>query len=217
VKYLLVAMKVYVTDGNELIMESSIKWAGNSNVTFTDNGTPMGPIIQVTLMCVRVCDISKWMSWYFFMLKVLLIFKLWIFKFPFWFVLLWSCWSLSFLILPTSMSLSWKRLVIVECITPLLPTYYDIWSYYVPLIITLVMLNLLHLLLYFILNVEKTLKLCAHDWYPLVIILCPVQSIFTLLCPFNMQPHVDFDIIYGGGWYFGLSWSTLYFCGKRPI
>jgi len=44
-------MKVYVTDGNELIMESSIKWAGNSNVTFMDDA-PTGRIAQVTLMCV---------------------------------------------------------------------------------------------------------------------------------------------------------------------
>lgn len=48
-------MKVYVTDEKELIMEPSIKWAGNPNVTVAVKAFGLKATVQVTLFCVCVC------------------------------------------------------------------------------------------------------------------------------------------------------------------
>jgi hypothetical protein len=41
-------MKVYVTDEKELIMEPSIKWAGNPNVTIDVKAFGLKATVQVT-------------------------------------------------------------------------------------------------------------------------------------------------------------------------
>lgn len=44
-------MKVYITDEKELIMEPSIKWAGNPNVIVAVKAFGLKPTIQV-IFCV---------------------------------------------------------------------------------------------------------------------------------------------------------------------
>ena len=45
-------MKVYVTDEKELIMEPSIKWAGNPDVTIGVKAFGLKATIQVTFFCL---------------------------------------------------------------------------------------------------------------------------------------------------------------------
>jgi len=47
-------MKVYVTDEKELIMEPSVKWAGNPNVTISVKAYGLKATVQV-ICCVFVC------------------------------------------------------------------------------------------------------------------------------------------------------------------
>jgi len=47
-------MKVYVTDEKELIMEPSVKWAGNPNVTVSVKAFGLKATVQV-ICCVFVC------------------------------------------------------------------------------------------------------------------------------------------------------------------
>lgn len=48
---ILTGMKVYVTDEKELIMEPSVKWAGNPNVTIAVKAFGLKATVQVTLLC----------------------------------------------------------------------------------------------------------------------------------------------------------------------
>lgn len=48
---ILTGMKVYVTDEKELIMEPSVKWAGNPNVTVAVKAFGLKATVQVTLLC----------------------------------------------------------------------------------------------------------------------------------------------------------------------
>ena len=62
----LTGMKVYVTGEKELIMEPSIKWAGNPNVTIAVKAFGLTATIQVTFVswcvCVykRIDDVALW-------------------------------------------------------------------------------------------------------------------------------------------------------------
>lgn len=47
-------MKIYVTDEKELIMEPSIKWAGNPNITIAVKAFGLKATVQVTLLCACV-------------------------------------------------------------------------------------------------------------------------------------------------------------------
>lgn len=46
--FLLIGMKVYMTEEKELIMEPSVKWAGNPNVTVAVKSFGLKATIQVT-------------------------------------------------------------------------------------------------------------------------------------------------------------------------
>jgi len=48
-------MKVFVTDEKELIMEPSVKWAGNPNVTVSVKAFGLKATVQVTLLCFGAC------------------------------------------------------------------------------------------------------------------------------------------------------------------
>ena len=51
VKCTFIGMKVYVTDEKELIMEPSVKWAANPNVTVSVKAFGLKATVQVTLLC----------------------------------------------------------------------------------------------------------------------------------------------------------------------
>jgi hypothetical protein len=52
---LLIGMKVYMTEEKELIMEPSIKWAGNPNVLIAVKAFGLKATIQVVFyLCVRI-------------------------------------------------------------------------------------------------------------------------------------------------------------------
>ena len=55
----LIGMKVYITDEKELIMEPSLKWAGNPNVTLTVKAFGLKPTVQV--VCFPYCY-RKWFT-----------------------------------------------------------------------------------------------------------------------------------------------------------
>lgn len=52
--FFLTGMKVYVTDEKELIMEPSVKWAGNPNITVAVKAFGLKATIQVMLLWVCV-------------------------------------------------------------------------------------------------------------------------------------------------------------------
>lgn len=54
VKFTFIGMKVFVTDEKELIMEPSVKWAGNPNVTVSVKAFGLKATVQVTLLCFCV-------------------------------------------------------------------------------------------------------------------------------------------------------------------
>lgn len=110
-------MKVYVTEEQELIMEPSLKWAANPNVTVVVKAYGLKATVQVFFFVMGWS--SNWCSHYVIWYRIELIklfivhvkqnFRLWICKSLLHLVLLWSHWSLHFLASQKSLFLSWRR------------------------------------------------------------------------------------------------------------
>ena len=49
-------MKVYITDEKELIMESSVKWAGNPNILVAVKAFGLRATVQVNQSFLIICD-----------------------------------------------------------------------------------------------------------------------------------------------------------------
>lgn len=56
-------MKVYTTDDKELIMEPSLKWAGNPNIHVAVKAFGMRPTVQVIRPCL-LAMVNVYMKWF---------------------------------------------------------------------------------------------------------------------------------------------------------